>query len=383
MGRPRTGSIAQKDGKLIARVSYTDATNKRRWKKRVVESRTEGNQWIRQALSDLDESSYRSDGTIATLTELALWYERTQAIEPIYSDGHKIAGLRDRRTTLYRLRLLKEYFGARRLHSITYGQIEAYKLQRLGQKSPHGNSIKLSTIHRELSLLRNMLNLAVREGWLRHNPFNDGKPLIIKAHEPGRERVLTLDEENRLLAVCVDFRAHLRPIVICAIDTGMRAREIFSLTWPCVNLAARTLTVKAMNSKTLREKRVPISTRLLRELRALEPFKRGEDELVFGVEKSVAKAWKTACRLAGIADLRLNDLRHTFDSRLMESGVNPLVVSRLMGHSGSHQNVGGLKMTYHYTHLTERGADGAIEALDSIEKERLRLTTATNRGHKR
>ena len=383
MGRPRKGSIQVINGKLTARVSYTDSANRRRWKKHVVESRTEGNQWIRQTLTDLDESGIAANGSVITFTELALWYEQTQAIEPIYSEGHKVAGLRDRRTTLYRLRLLKDYFGSRKLQSLTYGQIESYKLHRLSRTTPHGGSVKLSTVHRELSLFRNMLNLAVREGWLRRNPFNDGKPLIVKAHESGRERVLSLEEENRLLAVCVELRSHLRPIVICAIDTGMRANEIFSLTWHCVNLSTRTLTVQAMNSKTLREKRVPISTRLLRELHALYPRKREDNERVFGVEKSVAKAWKTACRLAGIANLRLNDLRHTFDSRLMESGVNPLVVSRLMGHSGSHKNVGDLKMTYHYTHVTERGASGAIEALDAIEKERLRLTSATNRGHKR
>ena len=228
-------------------------------------------------------------------------------------------------------------------------------------------------MHRELSLLRQLLKLAVREGWLQVNPFNNGKPLIVKAHEKGRERVLSLEEESRLLLVCVDERAHLRPIVICAVDTGFRANEIFSLCWSDVNLPLRFIEIRAMNSKTLKIRRAPISSRLLKELKALQPFDPIPDGLVFGIHRSVAKAWKTACRLAGLHDLRLNDLRHTFDSRLMEAGFNPLIVSRLMGHAAPVQR-NDLKMTYHYTHLTETGLMGAIAALDSLESARIHKT---------
>lgn len=373
MARPRKGTIRLNGGKYVARYTFTDSTKQRRYRKQAFDTWTEANQWLADELYNLETCGVAPSRALTTFAQLVNWYAQNQAVPAVYQEGYKIAGLRDTRTTHYRLKLLKEYFGVRSLRSLTYGQIEEYKLHRLRQATPRGQSVKLATIHRELALLRHMLNLAVREGWLSSNPFTHGKPLIVKAHERGRERVLSFEEESRLLQVCVDERAHLRPIVICAIDTGFRANEIFSLCWSDVNLSLRFLQVRAMNSKTLKLRRVPISTRLMRELKALVPFDTNPEQLVFGIQRSVAKAWKTACRLAGLSDLRLNDLRHTFDSRLMEAGFNPLIVSRLMGHS-SPAHRADLKMTYHYTHLTETAFTGAIAALDAIEATRIERT---------
>lgn len=378
MGRPRSGSIREKDGKIIVRTSYTDSAGRRHQIKRQVRSRSEGQRVLNEILSGLDRSHPALlDGSVETFFELSHWYETTHAIDPVYVDGHKVAGLRGKRTVIYRLGLLREYFGHRKLRTITYGQIEAYKLHRLEQKNPHGNPIKLATVHRELALLRTIFNLARREGWIPQNPFNDGKPLIVKSYERGRSRVLSLDEESRLLSVCVGEREHLRPIVVCALDTGLRPGEIFSLTWQSVNLSARQITVFAMNTKTLTTRQVPISRRLMAELRILLGDKRSDDERVFGIQRSIAKAWKTACRLAGLTDLRFYDLRHTFDSRLMEAGMNPLIVSRLMGHSAPGRGDAHLKMTYHYTHATEQSRTNAVEILDSINSVRLKRTQKT------
>jgi integrase len=52
-----------------------------------------------------------------------------------------------------------------------------------------------------------------------------------------RTRCLSADEEIRLLDACVGRRAHLRPIVMLAIQTVMRRREILTLAWPQVDLA--------------------------------------------------------------------------------------------------------------------------------------------------
>jgi hypothetical protein len=57
-------------------------------------------------------------------------------------------------------------------------------------------------VNRELALLRRMLNVAMREGWLMRNPFTAGDPLICLADERKRERILTREEEARLLGAC-------------------------------------------------------------------------------------------------------------------------------------------------------------------------------------
>ena len=77
-------------------------------------------------------------------------------------------------------------------------------------------------------MLRRMLNVAQREGWILRNPFAAGDSLISLADENKRERILTREEEMKLLAACdTPQRAHLKGIIICAIDTGMRQGEYF------------------------------------------------------------------------------------------------------------------------------------------------------------
>lgn len=344
--------------------------------RRVVKTRTEGYALLKRLKRDLEQGqvSARSD-EIVSFQELAEWYRRTYAVQPTYVDEHKISGLRSHRSTRYRLDILIAYFGTRSLRTFTYGQIEAYKLDRLKTRTIRGNSLTLASVNRELALLRRLFNLAVREGWIARNPFNDDEPLIQKTQEKGRARTLSLAEETRLLAVCVNERAHLRPILICALDTGLRPGpvELFSLRWSDVNLVTRTLHIQAMNTKTLKARSLPISTRLLRELKALEPYKKSETDRVFGVEQSISKAWKTACKLAGLYDLRPYDLRHTFGTRLIEAGVSEFLVAKLMGHSIPTSSP-SLKQTFHYTHLTEETVRTVIAALDGIERERLRRT---------
>jgi integrase len=89
-----------------------------------------------------------------------------------------------------------------------------------------------------------------------------GKSLISVGDEKPRERILTLEEEARLLAACEDPRAHLRAILICALDTGMRRGELFSLTWADVDFENRLITIRAFNTKTMRERRVGMAVRL-------------------------------------------------------------------------------------------------------------------------
>jgi integrase len=76
--------------------------------------------------------------------------------------------------------------------------------------------------------------MAVCEGIATSNPcLKVGK----LREENRRDRYLTADEEKRLLAVCIGDRAHLRPIIIVAIHTGMRRGEILSLKWTQVDFS--------------------------------------------------------------------------------------------------------------------------------------------------
>lgn len=367
MGRPRDGSITEKNGVISVRLTFTNRDGKRQELRRRAENRTHA----KRLLEELKEEANQilAGQVVPSQNEmkfeyLAGWYAETQAIDPVYADGHKVAGLRGKRTVLYRLRLLQAAFGSALLSSITYDQIKAYKLNRLQQRTPRGTPLKLQSVHRELALLRHLFQLAVQRGWLARNPFHGGAPLIEKARELGRERVLSPDEETRLLMYCRDEREHLYGVVVCAIDTGMRPGEIFSLQWSDVNLPKRLIQIQATNTKTLTARAVPISERLAQILRWRWQYRESENERVFGIEKSVAKGWKTACRLAEIENLRLYDLRHTFASRLTENGVSPFIVALLLGHTTP-------KMSYHYTHLTSKMAEQITSSLRLSEAQRI------------
>ena len=84
-------------------------------------------------------------------------------------------------------------------------------------------------------MLRRMLGIARQQRWMIYDIFTEGEALITTADEKSRDRVLSKDEEKRLLAECVGPRLHLRPLVIAGIDTGMRRGELLLLRWEDVN----------------------------------------------------------------------------------------------------------------------------------------------------
>lgn len=99
--------------------------------------------------------------------------------------------------------------------------------------------------------------------------MRSGDPLISTADERKRERIITRDEELRLLNACDDrWRRHLRPILICALDTGMRRGGILSLQWSDVDFEDRVLTIRAFNTKTMKERQVSMTTRLALDVNA-------------------------------------------------------------------------------------------------------------------
>jgi Phage integrase family len=120
------------------------------------------------------------------------------------------------------------------------------------------------------------------------------------------------------------------------LDTCCRPGEILSLQWRDVDLELRQLTIRAEKAKTRRERRLPISRRLLAVLQirqcdpAGEPF--GPEAFVFGDEvgrqaKSIRTAWENARDAAGLGDFHLADVRHEAASRFEEAGV-PTTYSR-------------------------------------------------------
>jgi integrase len=126
-------------------------------------------------------------------------------------------------------------------------------------------------------------------GWILRSPFAAGDSLISLADENKRERIFTHEEELKLLAACdAPQRGHLKAILICALDTGMHQGEIFSLRWRDVDLEERLLNIQAFRTKTMKERHVAITTRLVVELERLKATAPDDpDVLVFGILDNV------------------------------------------------------------------------------------------------
>ncbi len=343
MPRPRTGSAValwkKRGGKTVkvwyGCISYFADNGKRKFERRKADNKTHAKELAQTMLREYDDGGQEIfDSADMTFAQLAEYYKTTFLVDPEYVDGRKIVGLRNKYDFEKRLGILKDFFRHRKLRSITHGDLERYKTVRLktpvvvgrntrgteGKGEPKNRQRSIATVNRELSLLRRVFNVAVSNGWVLKSPFAMGKSLINPGDEKPRERILTREEEARLIAECSGPRAHIKAIVICALDTGMRRGEMFKLTWGDIDFEERLITIRAFNTKTMRERQVAITQRLIKELKPMHKAStKNPEELVFKIKTSVKTAFNRAKKDAGVPDLRFHDLRHYADSRIMPS----------------------------------------------------------------
>ncbi len=172
-----------------------------------------------------------------------------------------------------------------------------------------------------------------------------------------RRQVLSVAEEQLLLANATD---HLHAMTIMALDTGMRRGEITGQRWEDIDFSRKLLFVTRSKTPEGESREIPLTGRL-REL--LLDGRETDSGLIIGFRgkpvRIVKRAWQGALRRAGLRHIRFHDLRHTFNTRLMEAGVIQDVRMALMGHSS------GSRVHATYTHIelpVKREAIGKLEA---------------------
>jgi integrase len=300
----------------------------------------------------------------ALFRDIAAQYEAHKVKPAQYRNDRKIGGLRDASNVKRRLATLVNHFGDMPVDRITVASVERFKQDRLDTpvQSPRkrGTERSLADVNRELEILRSVLRFARNEGYISVSPFERASsPLISKADETKRTRVLTPDEEKRLLAACDRLeRLHLIPLIIFAVDTGMRKGEMLSLMPDDISLATRSITVRATTTKTLQARIVPISKRLLAYLRPLMTRAQRANGPIFPY-KDWCKGWYAAMRDAKITGLRWHDLRATFITRMVDRGVPVELVAKISGHQDVHT------LYTHYLRQSGNALDTVRAALDA------------------
>lgn len=196
-----------------------------------------------------------------------------------------------------------------------------------------------STVARNMATMSAALNVAVKEWrWLDHSPIKDvSKP----RQGPARDRRISEDEIERILFAagydCEDkpetVAARTGAAFLFAIETGMRAGELASLTMDRVNFDAKTAHIRAQDSKGRFKRDVSLSKEAMRIIRQMG----AQSGLVFGVSSvQITRAFIVIKSAAMIEGLTFHDTRHEAITRLTKK-IGPLQLARMSGHKDLKQ----------------------------------------------
>jgi integrase len=264
---------------------------------------------------------------------------------------------------------LKGEFGHLPLRRFSTLLIEQFQTERLkkGLKKPKGNDPpegnKPATVNRLLATLKHMFTKAVDWNMVEEGTLKRIRKVKLLEENNRRLRYLSTEEIRSLLERC---DAHLKPIIVMALNTGCRKSEILNLQWDQVDMKHGFILLD--QTKNGERKEIPINGTLKASLETLfqgtkERPRRLDIPWVFYDPRTkkpyqdVKRAFNTACIKAGIRDFHFHDLRHCFASHLVMSGVDLTTVRELLGHKT-------LTMTLRYAHLAPSHKVKAVDLLD-------------------
>lgn len=247
---------------------------------------------------------------------------------------------------------------------ITAQRIAQYEQHRATAVNPRlKRTVVPATVNREVSILRCLLRLAKKWGYVREVPTFE-----LAKESKGRLRFLEREEIQRLLDACRESQnPYLHAIVTIAVHTGMRLGEILGLTWDRVDFSRGVIVL--VQTKGGEPRDVPMSMAVHEALSALRQERatgggKPPSGLVFCKSNGTAwgqirTAFTVALRKARITKFRFHDLRHTCASWLVMDGASLMEVKELLGHAD-------LKMTLRYAHLAPERLREAVGRLDRV-----------------
>lgn len=267
------------------------------------------------------------------------------------------------------------------LSEITARKVEQWRNQKV--KAQMGKA----TVNHYVNSLKGAMSRAVEWDLIPNHDLKKVKTLKV---ESTRLRYLSPDEEESLLSTLrerderlktardqanefrrvrnyttqpdlreQEYSDHLEPIVLLAMNTGMRRGEIFQLKWSNIDFYSKTLTVEAGNAKSGKSRIIPLNDTAFYVLENWKPI--SQSQYVFhGKDKEpltdIKKGFLKVLEEAEIEEFRFHDLRHHFASKLVMRGVDLNTVRELLGHAD-------IKMTLRYAHLAPEHKAKAVSLL--------------------
>jgi integrase len=236
-------------------------------------------------------------------------------------------------------------------------------VERLHRRITHAG--KPYRANRVVAVLSKMLTLAKQWKMRPDNPAQG----IERNYEAKRKRYLNGDELRNLLAALATHSDQRSANVIrLLLLTGARRGEVLSMRWADIDLSAGKWVKPASTTKQKAEHEAPLNAparALLAEIADAQASKRGLPEFVFpgaganGHVVEIKRSWRTLCRAAGISNLRIHDLRHSFASQLASGGASLPLIGALLGHSNP-------TTTARYAHLFDDPQRQAAERVGAV-----------------
>jgi integrase len=255
---------------------------------------------------------------------------------------------------------------------------------------------KASTLNRYVTALQAALNWGVEQDIIKFNPLNRSKRLQERDSNK-KTRYLSDEERTRLLAALDErearlrtgrenhnqflaerekellppldggFADYLKPMVLLAMNIGVRRGNLFSLKWGDVDFDTETIYLPADTTKPGKDLHVYMNQTIIDTLTIWRQQSAdvSPEALVFPSTKkkgalmvSIKRSWAAVLKAAQIENFRFHDLRHDFASQLVMRGVDLNTVRDLLGHAD-------LKMTLRYAHLAPENKLKAVKLLDT------------------
>ncbi|MYM55193.1 site-specific integrase [Thalassovita mangrovi] len=228
--------------------------------------------------------------------------------------------------------------------------------------------------NRAASMLSKLFNLA--EDWGLRQAGSNPARRIKKFREEEKKRYLSDEEQIRLGEVLAESleegteSVYVVSAILLLIYTGCRLNEILTLRWDYVT----THHLELPDSKTGR-RRIPLPREAYDILTELPRAPKNPYVILGEVEGAplvnLQKPWRRIRAKAGIDDVRIHDLRHTYASVAMKDGIDPFTLKEIMGHKN-------LTTTLRYAHLADDAVQRAAGSVAARLARAVRKDTRDN-----
>jgi integrase len=267
-------------------------------------------------------------------------------------------------------------FGKKPINEIKRSEIRNLILK----KSKAGLSRSMICLIRDV--MSGTMGYAVEDELIPGNPVSG----ILKRLKLERDKRITVEPMNEqevelFLNTCFSHFGEHGEFFLCAFRTGMRLGELLGLKWGDIDWNQKFIRVERSykrgrfdKTKTGKVRRVDMSDQLTSSFKQLltkrkkEALKEGLGEPVQYIfhrnqkpmeQNHIRRVFKRILVKAGIREMRLHDIRHTYASLLLSRGESPVYVKEQLGHSS-------IQMTVDiYGHLIPGTNRGAVNQLDS------------------